>query len=134
MLATMGLITGLLLVACAPHQVPPQAAEPAQGPVNREAWLAELAAEAERDPTVASSMETAIEVVTVREEYVFLAQVRCGPQLSGEYGMTMQALLQDDDGSRYDLLQTQCTEGGDERSFYFNIDVVYQGYMEHFGQ
>lgn len=78
--------------------------------------------DAESDASIGSSAEQAVPVLCVSQEYVFIGAVACGPDLQGTYQMQRQT-LREEGGHSYDVLDTRCTAGGEQREFWFDIDI-----------
>ncbi|MFH1466634.1 MAG: hypothetical protein ABIO70_19770 [Pseudomonadota bacterium] len=93
------------------------------------AALVDVAAGAELRPEIAGDMAHAVPVIDIGMEYLFISQVRCGPALTGVYESAVQALLYDEEGHAYDMLDCACTAGDQTREFYFQID----GWMSYLG-
>jgi len=77
------------------------------------------------------TLETAFLVSSVDEEYDILESTQC--ECGGFFRSTGQELLMEE-GHYYDLLHGVCNKCGEERDFYFNVDEVFKGYMEMFGE
>lgn len=73
------------------------------------------------------SIETAIIVESINEEYSILESTQC--ECGGYFHSERQELLVED-GHYYDLLYGVCDKCGKTRVFYFNVDMLFEGYME----
>ena len=72
------------------------------------------------------SFETAVKVKTVEEEYQYLASKYPGSKVLG------QALVYDDNGTPYDILTVQMSDGKTVK-YYFDVTEVFKMYMEMYG-
>lgn len=78
-----------------------------------------------------STIETAIPVKSVDEEYEYLRRQRC-PQCGGlGYKLKQQSLLQTAAGP-CDKLETECITCSATRTFFFNVTEVFEDYRRMF--
>jgi len=78
-----------------------------------------------------SSIDTAIPVNSVEEEYEYLRQQRC-PQCGGlGYKLIRQSLLDTEVGP-CDMLETECITCSTIRNFFFIVIAVFEGYKRMF--
>lgn len=78
----------------------------------------------------ATSIETALAVEGISQEYAWVAAFTCVCGYWGNLEVQLQALIQGDEGRYYDRLDTKCTACGVERSFYFDVTKLFEGYAK----
>lgn len=83
------------------------------------------------DPDCPTSMEKAIAVSAVPEEYAYLHALECTCGAAGTLEMQMQA-LRDEGESKFDRLDCEGTACGETCSLFFNVDAVFAGYDSMF--
>lgn len=83
------------------------------------------------DPDCPTSLEKAIPVSAVPEEYAYLRALECSCGATGTLGMQMQALVHEG-GSQFDRLDCRCAACGETCSLFFNVDAVFAGYNSMF--
>jgi hypothetical protein len=77
------------------------------------------------------TVETAISVNSVEEEYKYLRQQRC-PQCGGlGYKLIRQSLLDTEVGP-CDRLETECVTCSGTQNFFFNVTAVFEDYKHMF--
>jgi len=79
------------------------------------------------DADCPTSMQSAIAVRDVSEEYAWLQGLECTCGGVGSFRLNVQALVQEE-GSNFDALDCTCAQCGEQRSFFFNVDAVFAGY------
>jgi len=80
------------------------------------------------DRPLPDSIETAMPVESVEQEYQWLAAHTCVCGYWGQLRVQRQVLIEGDDGRHYDLLETKCTACGKEYSFYFDVTKLFEEY------
>jgi hypothetical protein len=66
--------------------------------------------------------ETALTAHSIKEEYRYMNWVKCGQK--GQWQLVQQSLLQTD-GGPVDAMEMKCSDGGEQRTFYFNISPFF---------
>lgn len=79
-----------------------------------------------------TSIETAIPIEDIAQEYRWVAAYTCVCGYWGGMEVRLQALIHSDDGRSYDRLDTRCTACGAERSFFFDVTKLFEGYAKMF--
>ncbi len=79
-----------------------------------------------------TSIESALPVSSVAEEYRWLRGYTCVCGYWGNVEVQMQALIAGEGDRYYDRLDTKCTACGAQRSFYFDVTEVFAGYRRMF--
>ncbi len=83
------------------------------------------------DPDCPTSLEKAIAVEAVAEEYAYLDALQCSCGASGTFERQLQALVEEE-RSMFDRLDCECTDCGRTCSLFFNVDAVFAGYDDMF--
>jgi len=86
------------------------------------------------DAPLPTSIETAIPVEDIRQEYEWVSAFTCVCGYWGGMEVQRQVLVQGDEGRHYDLLETKCTACGKEYGFYFDVTKLFEGYAKMFGR
>ncbi|MCD6360671.1 MAG: hypothetical protein J7M38_07345 [Armatimonadetes bacterium] len=89
--------------------------------------------ENEQNPPAPTSIETAMPVENIRQEYTWVKAFTCRCGATGTCEVQRQALLTGEGDRYYDLLETRCSACGAEYGFYFDVTRLFEGYAKMLG-
>jgi len=80
------------------------------------------------DQPLPNSIETALPVAEVREEYEWVARFTCGCGRTGSLQVGIQRLIEGEAGRKFDELECTCSACGAKHAFFFDVTSLFESY------